>query len=57
MQNDIEKLKRQVEKYEAKGYFDTAAHQMLKRLLEKKTEEGVSLGTPKKVKTEASNGK
>jgi len=56
MQNDIEKLKRQVARYEAKGYFDTAAHQMLKEL-QKKSDEGVSLGTPKKVKLEASNGK
>lgn len=37
MQNEIdkqiEKLRKQVERYEAKGYFNTAAHEMLANLL------------------------
>lgn len=58
MQNkQIEKLKQQVARYEAKGYKNTAAHIMLERLQSKKHPvAGVSSGTPKKVKQEAQDG-
>lgn len=32
-EEQIEKLRRQVKRFEEKGYFDTAAHQMLANLL------------------------
>jgi len=40
-ERQIEKLKRQVRQFEAKGYTDTAAHQMLANLL--KSADGVSV--------------
>ncbi len=46
----IEKLKRQVKRFEEKGYYDTAAHEMLKRLLH--SDEGVTPRNTKKVKQE-----
>ena len=46
----IEKLKRQVERFEAKGYTDTAAHVALARLLN--LPEAVSPRNTKKVKPE-----
>ena len=46
----IEKLKRQVERFEAKGYTDTAAHVALARLLN--PPEAVSPRNTKKVKPE-----
>lgn len=52
------KLEKQVERYEAKGYMDTAAHQALALLLaaEKQPAEGASLRSTKKVKQEDANG-
>lgn len=53
----IEKLKKQVERYEAKGYKDTAAHQMLASLQKKK--QPAAGATPQKrqqVKQEAQDG-
>lgn len=47
----IEKLKKQVKRFEEKGYTDTAAHKMLANLL-KDSAEGVSLRSTKKVKQE-----
>ena len=53
----IEKLRKQVKRFEEKGYTDTAAHQMLANLL-KESAEGVSLRSTKKVKQEITeNGK
>lgn len=46
----IEKLKRQVERFEAKGYTETAAHIELERLLN--PPEAVSPRNTKKVKPE-----
>jgi len=58
MQNkQIEKLKQQVKRFEEKGYFDTAAHQMLANLLKKDSVEGVSPRNTDKVKQENKNGK
>lgn len=49
----IEKLKKQVEQYERKGYTDTAAHQVLASLLgESKPVEGVNPRNAKKAKVE-----
>ena len=60
MQNkekQIEKLKKQVKRFEDKGYFDTAAHQMLANLL-KDSDEGVSPRNTETVKQEnKKNGK
>jgi hypothetical protein len=50
---EIEKLRKQVEQFERKGYFDTAAHIMLARLLGKNPPEAVSPQNAKKAKTEA----
>ena len=50
----IEKLKKQVARYEAKGRYDTAAHKMLARLLQ--PVEGVTPRNTKKVKQEAQDG-
>ena len=46
----IAKLEKQVARYEAKGYADTAAHEELRRLLE--SPEAVSPRNTKKVKPE-----
>lgn len=60
MQNkakQIEKLKKQVKRFEDKGYFDTAAHQMLANLL-KDSAEGVPPRSTAPVKQEnVKNGK
>ena len=48
-QNKIEKLRKQVKRYEDKGYKDTAAHIMLARLLGEYPAEGVSPRNAKKV--------
>lgn len=50
----IEKLKKQVKRFEEKGYMDTAAHQMLANLL-KESAEGVSPRNAKKAKQETIN--
>lgn len=56
MQNEqIEKLKKQVAKYEAKGYTDTAAHQVLANLLKEHPAEGVPFRNAKKAKQENLN--
>lgn len=49
-EKQIEKLKKQVEQYERKGYKDTAAHVMLDRLLN--PPEAVSPRNAKKAKAE-----
>lgn len=53
-EKQIEKLKKQVKRFEEKGYMDTAAHQMLKNLLH--PEEGVIPRNTKKVNKEAQDG-
>lgn len=54
----IQKLKAQIARYEAKGYKDTAAHQVLARMLKKqpKPVEDVIPRNTKKVKQEAQDG-
>jgi len=55
MQNkeqQIEKLRKQVKRFEEKGYKDTAAHQMLVNLLKENSADGVSIRSAKKVKQE-----
>jgi len=58
MQNDnerlIEKLKKQVKRFEEKGYTNTAAHQALRNLLN--PVEGVTPRNTKKVSKEAQDG-
>ena len=51
----IEKLRKQVARYEAKGYVNTAAHQLLAREL--KLVEAVKPRNTKKVIQEEPNGK
>lgn len=53
------KLQAQVKRFEEKGYFDTAAHQVLARLLEaeKQSAEDITPRNTRKVKQEAVNGK
>jgi hypothetical protein len=58
MQNkekQIEKLRRQVRRFEDKGYFDTAAHQMLANLL--KSEGGEPPETRKAKQEKITHGK
>lgn len=52
------KLEKQVRRFEEKGYMDTAAHQVLARLLEaeKQSAEGIIPRNTKKVKQEAADG-
>lgn len=54
----IEKLQKQVKRFEEKGYMDTAAHQMLENLLKEHPAEGVFPRNTEKVKQEKlQNGK
>ena len=53
-EKQIEKLRKQVARFEAKGRKDTAAHIMLARLL--KPVEGVTPRNAKKVTQEAQDG-
>lgn len=50
----IEKLQKQVKRFEEKGYTNTAAHQMLNNLLH--PVEGVTPRNTKKVNKEAQDG-
>ena len=51
-----EKLLRQVQRYEEKGYTDTAAHSILASLLKIESAGGVPAKNTKKVKQEQANG-
>lgn len=53
-EKQIEKLQKQVKRFEEKGYTDTAAHQMLNNLLH--PVEGVTPRNTKKVNKEAQDG-
>lgn len=53
----IEKLRQQVRRYEEKGMYNTAAHQMLARLEEtQKSNDVVNRRNAVKAKQEADNG-
>jgi len=51
-QDKIDKLRKQVKRYDDKGYKDTAAHIMLARLLGEYPAEGVSPRNAKKAAQE-----
>jgi len=51
-QNKIEKLRKQVKRFEEKGYSDTAAHQMLSNLLAEQPADGVPVRSADKAKQE-----
>lgn len=50
------KLIKQVQRYEEKGYTDTAAHSVLASLLKTESAGGVPAKNTKKVKQEQANG-